>query len=100
MVGEGTSPASQGSRPVAAVFEFPPDFIESYDRSLDLAGGQLRTQPGRRYHVCFETDTGYMVVDVWESLEAFERFGDLLNEIVDELPGRVHVNLHRVHNLI
>ncbi len=41
-----------------------------------------------------------MVVDVWESLEAFEQFGDLLNEIVGELPGPLHVKLHRVHNLI
>jgi heme-degrading monooxygenase HmoA len=82
------------------VFEFGREFIESYDRSLDLAGGQLRNQPGRRSHVCFETDTGYMVVDVWESLEAFEAFGELLNEIVTQLPGPVHVKLHPVHNLI
>ncbi len=91
---------AQGTRPVAAVFEFGPEFIENYDRSLELAGGRLRDQPGRRHHVCFETDTGYMVVDVWESLEAFERFGEVLNEIVSELPGPVHVKLHRVHNVI
>ncbi len=41
-----------------------------------------------------------MVVDVWESLEAFERFGDVLDEVVSQLPGPVRVTLHRVHNLI
>ena len=89
-----------GGRPVAAVFEFGRDYIDNYDRSLDLFGDRLRNQPGRRHHVCFETDEGYMVVDVWESLEAFERFGDVLNEIAGELPGPLHVTLHRVHNLM
>jgi hypothetical protein len=97
--GQGPSPG-QVARPVAAVFEFGREYIDAYDRSLDLAGGQLRNQPGRRFHVCFETDGGYMVVDVWESLEAFERFGEVLDEVVNELPGPVRVKLHRVHNLI
>ena len=92
--------SGSASRPVAAVFEFGRDFIQAYDRSLDLSGGRLRNQPGRRHHVCFETDDGYMVVDVWESLEAFEQFGEVLDEIVSELPGPVRVKLHRVHNLI
>ncbi len=91
---------ARGARPVAAVFEFPRDQLEAYDRSLDIFGGRLRNQPGRRNHVCFETDQGYTVVDVWESLEAFEQFGDLLNEVVSELPGPVRVKLHRVHNII
>jgi hypothetical protein len=85
---------------VAAVFEFGRDLIGAYDRSLDLAGGRLRDQPERRHHVCFETDTGFMVVDVWESLEAFEKFGNVLDEIANEFPGSVHVKLHRVHNVI
>ena len=82
------------------MFEFSRDHIESYDRSLDIFGGRLRDQQGRRHHVCFETDEGYMVVDVWESLEAFEQFGNLLNAVVSELPGPVRVKLHRVHNVI
>lgn len=91
---------AQGSRPVAAVFEFAPEYLESYDRSLELAGGQLRNQPERLHHVCFETDDGFMVVDVWESLEAFERFGEVLNQAVAQLPAPVQVKLRRVHNLI
>jgi len=85
---------------VAAVFEFPRDQIDTYDRSLEVAGGRLRNQPQRRHHICFESDSGYMVVDVWESLEAFEQFGDVLDEVVSELPGPLHVTLRRVHNLI
>ena len=90
----------QGTNPVAAVFEIPPSHIESYDRALDHAGGRLRNQPGRRQHVCFQTDTGYMVVDVWESLEAFERFGEVLDAVVKEIPAPVRVKLHRVHNVM
>jgi hypothetical protein len=40
------------------------------------------------------------VAAVWESLEAFERFGDVLDEIASQVPGAVHVKLHRVHNVI
>ncbi len=93
---------------VAAVFTFPRSEIELYDRHLELYGEVLRNQPERRSHVCFETDDGYMVVDVWDSLEAFERFGELIVNVADEVRKRgeehpmsaFHLKLRRVHNVI
>ena len=71
--------------PIAAVFEFGKEAIDAYDRSLELHD-ELRNQPHRRLHVCFETNKGYMVVDVWDSLEDFEEFGQMLNNVVTEFP--------------
>ncbi len=93
---------------VAAVFTFPASELELYDRHLELYGDQLRNQPSRRSHVCFETDDGYMVVDVWDSLEAFEAFGQLIVDVAGEVRksepghpmGAFHLKLRRVHNVI
>lgn len=94
------SDVSESARPVAAVFEFSSVYRDAYDRSLEIAGGQLRNQPERRFHVCFETDNGYMVVDVWDSLEAFEQFGHVLTEVMKQLPIPLQLKLRRIHNLI
>jgi hypothetical protein len=86
---------------VAAVFEFPKEAIAAYDRNLELHGDVLRDQPARRCHVCFETKNGFMVVDVWESLEAFEEFGQRLDdEVAADFPFSSDLHLHQVHNFI
>jgi heme-degrading monooxygenase HmoA len=84
---------------VAAVFEFGKEALDAYDQMVDHHD-ELRNQPHRRLHVCFETDTGYMVVDVWDSLEDFEQFGELLENLVEEFPFRADLKLRTVHRLI
>jgi hypothetical protein len=86
--------------PVAAVFEFGKEAIGAYDRSLERHADVLLHQPGRRSHVCIETDDGYMVVDIWDSLEAFEEFGKVLGDLAAEFPYRADVKLLRVHNIV
>lgn len=85
--------------PVAAVFEFDKEALGAYDQMVERHE-ELRNQPHRRLHVCFETDDGYMVVDVWDSLEDFEQFGELLQAWVDEFPFRAEVKLRTIHRLI
>jgi heme-degrading monooxygenase HmoA len=85
---------------VAVVYEFPPDGIEAYERSLVVADGVLTRQRARLSHVCYRTSKGYTVLDVWESEEAFEQFGDLLNQVMDTFPSTMHLEVHPVHNLI
>ena len=85
--------------PVAAVFEFGKEALDAYDQMVERHE-QLQHQPHRRMHVCFETDDGYMVVDVWDSLEDFEAFGELLQGMVDEFPFRAELKLRTIHNLI
>ena len=45
-------------------------------------------------HAAFATDDGFRVVDVWESEEAFGRFGEIIGPILQEVgvtdPPRVY----------
>jgi hypothetical protein len=57
----------------AIVFEVPGATAAQYDevmKRLDERGGAT----SRLYHVAGASDDGWMVVDVWETKEAFEAF--------------------------
>jgi heme-degrading monooxygenase HmoA len=84
---------------IAAVFQLPPDGIDGYDRAAE---GPLREQAGRLQHVCFKTDAGYTVVDVWESIEAFEAFGNAIEAFLEESgePAPVALQVYTVHNIL
>jgi hypothetical protein len=75
---------------------------EQYDeviRRLDAAGAGK--PPGRSYHVCFGTGDQLQVFDIWDSQEAFDRFGATLMPILQELrldPGQPMPE--PVHNVI
>ncbi len=65
------------------------DQYEECMRRLNEAGAG--TPPGRRYHACFGTGNQLRVFSVWESQEAFDRFGRTLVPILRELginPGQ------------
>ena len=67
---------------------FPPTNMtnEKYDeaiRRLEAAG--VGTPSGRQYHMCFGTSGELGVVDVWESAEQFEAFGEILMPILEEV---------------
>lgn len=47
-----------------------------------LGGNAIHEQPARLSHVCFRTDAGITVVDVWASEEAFAAFGAILGPAV------------------
>ena len=63
---------------------------EKYDEALALGGDAVRDQPARSVHVCFERGEGFMVVDVWDSPEAFERFGQ---EVIGPVIGQLGLDL-------
>ena len=59
---------------------------EKYDevvRRLEQAGEG--SPPGRSYHVCFGEPDHLMVFDVWDSQEQFDRFGQTLLPILQEV---------------
>ena len=67
---------------------FPPTNMtyEKYDeviRRLEAAGPG--TPSGRQYHTCFGTSGDLGVVDVWESAEQFEAFGETLMPILEKV---------------
>ena len=62
---------------------------EVYDamhaRLMDLTGG---TADGLLVHVARATETGFQIVDVWESREQFERYQtELIGPLLAELTG-------------
>jgi hypothetical protein len=66
---------------------------------LDAAGAGR--PEGRLYHTCFGTGDELQIFDIWESREAFEKFGSTLMPILGDIglnPGRPTVE--PVHNLI
>jgi hypothetical protein len=62
---------------IAAVFEFPAEPVEKYRKVFD-AGEAIINQPNRLYHVCYRTDTGFTVIDVWADEQSFAAFGETL----------------------
>jgi hypothetical protein len=88
---------------MALGFYFKPQGFskERYDeavRRLEQAGAGA--PPGRSYHFAFIGQDGVEVFDVWESQEAFDKFGETLVPIMTELgsdPGEpAVVEIHNV----
>ena len=68
------------------------DKYEEVQRRLEAVGEAAPA--GRSYHVAFHMGDGLQVVDVWESQEAFDAFGQTLMPILTELginPGELAV---------
>lgn len=76
--------------------------VSGYDeviRRLEAAGAGA--PPGRLYHACYGEGSDLRVVDVWESMETFERFGQTLMPLLQELgidPGEPEIR--PIHNTI
>ncbi|MDI2124696.1 hypothetical protein [Yinghuangia seranimata] len=78
---------------IAAVFQIPGMTQEQYDKSADaVTGGRGAVKnpsdwpvPGLISHTAGPTPDGWFVVDVWESEEAFRRFGEIIVPILNNL---------------
>lgn len=64
--------------PIAAVFEFPGEDIAKYHRVFEVGGAPILEQPKRLSHVCFRTESGWTVVDVWADEASFAAFGEVI----------------------
>ena len=82
---------------ITVIFEFPNESIEKYDRAL-AEQPELRDQPGRSQHICFEMPGGWGVVDVWDSEEAFAKFGDVLGPTLQRLGLSGEPKVYQLHN--
>ncbi len=63
------------------------------------AAGQLTPQ-GRQHHFAFGDAESIMVVDVWDSQEAFIAFADVLIPILEELGIEAEPGMLELHNSI
>ena len=79
--------------------EFTAAKYEETVKRLEAAGEG--SPAGRLYHVCFGDPNNLRVSDIWDSQESFDRFGETLKPIMQDLgidPGETEIL--EVHNII
>ncbi len=91
---------------VTFILEIPGGTAEQYDEVMEkigLAGPNPPIPEGALFHCAYATESGWRVIDVWESEEAFgrffaERLGDALQsaQVLLSEPPR----FYQVHNLL
>ncbi len=93
--------------PVLMVHDSPGGTVEQYEqvvaRLTDGRGlNSLDDWPsgGILSHTAGPTDNGWRVIDVWESAEAFERFGAVIGPILQEVGIPGEPQLFEVHNFV
>ena len=87
---------------ITAIFTPPSMNTAQYDDiigALEKAGAG--SPPGRLHHVCFGSGSNLRVLDIWDSPENFQAFGQTLMPLLHQLgidPGQPEVV--PVHNTI
>jgi hypothetical protein len=92
--------------PIVAVFEGVTR--EQYEESVrKLTGGKSRFESpadwpvdGLLAHTAGQGESGFRVVDVWESEEAFGRFGETLTPILQELGVAGEPEIYPAHTFV
>jgi hypothetical protein len=89
---------------VLMTLEVPGGTVEQYDRANEILGiaAESDAPPGLVSHVCGRTDDGVIMVDVWESLDALDRFAhDRLGDALrDAGMPEVRPDVEPAHNVI
>jgi hypothetical protein len=63
---------------ITAVFECPNEPVDKYEKVFEFAGVAITNQPNRLHHVCYRTQNGFTVVDVWADEQSFAAFGEVI----------------------
>jgi hypothetical protein len=78
--------------PIVAVFQFPSLTQQTYEETVKRLTGGKKTRmesradwpvPGLLSHAAGQGANGFRVVDVWESEDAFRKFGERLTPILE-----------------
>ena len=89
---------------MAITVKFTPKSMSAaqYDECIRrLEQARAGAPKGRLYHVCYGDTDNLRVIDVWESSDAFDEFGQTLMPILQELsidPGTPEIS--EAHNII
>jgi hypothetical protein len=94
--------------PVVAVFQVPGLTEEKYEQSVrGVTGGKDRVESpsdwpveGLLAHIAGQGESGFRVVDVWESEEAFARFGETLMPILQDLGIEGEPEVYPTHTFV
>lgn len=93
---------------IVVVFEAPGFTQAQYEQAADkVTGGHGLPKspsdfpvPGLLSHTAAPTPDGWLVVEVWESEEAFRRFGETLMPILAEIGPVPQPKVYPVHNMV
>ena len=86
---------------ITLVFDAPGMTAAQYDGIISgLAAAGEETPRGRLYHVAAAKPDGWLVVDVWESEEALNRFAATLMPLIAQNGVTVTPQMYPVHNRI
>jgi hypothetical protein len=94
--------------PVVAVFQTPSLTQDQYEESVRrVTGGKSRVESpsdwpveGLLAHIAGQGESGFRVVDVWESEEAFGRFGETLIPILRDLGISEEPEVYPAHTFV
>jgi hypothetical protein len=94
--------------PVVAVFQSPSLTQEQYEKTVvKLSGGKSRVESpgdwpveGLLAHIAGQGANGFRVVDVWESEDAFQRFGEKLMPILQQLGVEGEPEIYSAHTFV
>jgi hypothetical protein len=85
---------------IVAVFEFPNESIDKYEKVMELGGSAVLDQPARLSHVCYRTDNGFAVVDVWTDEQSFGAFGTMLMEYTRKAGLEARPTIYPLQNMV
>lgn len=94
--------------PIVVVFQGPEFTRESYEESVRrLTGGKARVAApadwpvaGLLAHAAGQAPSGFRVVDVWESADAFRQFGEKLVPILKSLGIEGEPEVYEAHTFV
>lgn len=70
-----------------------------YDRDLELCP-ELARQHDRPFHKCVSSGDGFLVIDIWESEDAFARFGQVLGPVLAQVNLHPTPDVRAIHRVI
>lgn len=70
--------------PIVAVFEFPGEDLAKYREVFEAGGAAILDQPNRLGHICYRTDGGFTVIDVWQDEASFAAFGEVIGPATEQ----------------
>lgn len=92
---------------VVAVFQSPNLTQENYEETVrKLTGGGRLESPadwpveGLLVHIAGQGASGFRVVDVWESEDAFRRFGEVLMPLLEEAGIEGEPDIYPAHTVV
>ena len=92
---------------VIAVFEDPTLTKESYEESIRRLLGKERAESPSEWpvsglvaHIAGDTGSGFRVVDVWESDEAFGRFAEALAPVMKDIGIEGEPQVYAAHTIV